>query len=569
MRFEQGYATRDGRYVETDRSGYDLLNDPLLNKGTGFTDPERELFDLHGLLPPTVATLDEQAARRLQAMRQLPDDFERYVFLRGLQDANEVLFYALLVHHLEELLPIVYTPTVGLGCQHFSQAFRKPRGIFLSVPHQERIRRILGHPRFDDVEAIVVTDGERILGLGDQGAGGMGISIGKLSLYTGCGGLHPATTLPIFLDVGTNNPERLSDPLYIGWRHERLRGQAYDEFIEAFVSAVVERWPHVLLQWEDFARDNATRLLERYRDRLCTFNDDIQGTAVVAAGTLLAAANVTGVPMREQRVAVLGAGGAGTGISALLLRAMVEDGLPEAEARRRFYLVDRDGLLVEGMPGLLSFQEPFVQPRDAVAGWTLERESIIGLGDVVRNASPTVLIGVSGQPGAFPEGVIRAMAASVQRPVIFPLSNPTSRAEATPVDVMAWTECRAVIGTGSPFLPLLKNGAYVRVDQTNNSYVFPGIGLAAIAVHARRISDGMLMAAAHALADTSPARLNPHANLLPPVSELRDVSLRVAQAVAMQARKDGLTAQMDAGDMYQRIRNKMWAPVYRPYQRKG
>ena len=568
MRFEQGYATRDGPYVETDRSGYDLLNDPLLNKGTGFTDPERELFDLHGLLPPMVATLDEQAARRLQAMRQLPTDFERYVFLRGLQDANEVLFYALLVHHLEELLPIVYTPTVGLGCQHFSQAFRKPRGIFLSVPHQERIRRILGHPRFDNVEAIVVTDGERILGLGDQGAGGMGISIGKLSLYTGCGGLHPATTLPIFLDVGTNNPERLSDPLYIGWRHERLRGQAYDDFIEAFVSAVVERWPHVLLQWEDFARDNATRLLERYRDRLCTFNDDIQGTAVVAAGTLLAAVNVTGVPMREQRVVVLGAGGAGTGISALLLRAMVEDGLPEAEARRRFYLVDRDGLLVEGMPGLLSFQEPFVQPRDAVSGWTLERESMIGLGDVVGNAHPTVLIGVSGQPGAFPEGVIRAMAASVERPVVFPLSNPTSRAEAMPVDVMAWTECRAVIGTGSPFPPLLKNGAYVRVDQTNNSYVFPGIGLAAIAVHARRISDGMLMAAARALADTSPARLNPHANLLPPVSDLRDVSLRVAQAVAMQARKDGLTAQMDAGDMYQRIRNKMWAPVYRPYRRK-
>jgi malate dehydrogenase (oxaloacetate-decarboxylating) len=569
MRFEQGYETRDGPYVETDRSGYDLLNDPLLNKGTGFTDPERELFDLHGLLPPMVATLDEQAARRLQAMRQLPNDFERYVFLRGLQDTNEVLFYALLVRHFEELLPIVYTPTVGLGCQHFSQAFRKPRGLFLSIPHQERIRRILGHPRFDDVEAIVVTDGERILGLGDQGAGGMGISIGKLSLYTGCGGLHPATTLPIFLDVGTNNPERLSDPLYIGWRHERLRGQAYDEFIEAFVSAVVERWPHVLLQWEDFARDNATRLLERYRDRLCTFNDDIQGTAVVAAGTLLAAVNVTGVPMREQRVAVLSAGGAGTGISALLLRAMVEDGLPEAEARRRFYLVDRDGLLVEGMPGLLSFQEPFVQPRDAVAGWTLERESMIGLGDVVRNASPTVLIGVSGQPGAFPEGVIRAMAASVQRPVIFPLSNPTSRAEATPVDVMAWTECRAVIGTGSPFLPLLKNGAYVRVDQTNNSYVFPGIGLAAIAVHARRISDGMLMAAARALADVSPARLNPNANLLPPVSELRDVSLRVAQAVAMQARKDGLTEPMDAGEMYQKIRDRMWTPVYRPYRRKA
>ncbi len=568
MILEQGYGALKSPYVETTRSGYDLLNSPLLNKGTAFTEEERDAFDLHGLLPPMVSTLDEQAARRLQAMRQLPNDFERYVFLRGLQDTNEVLFYALLVRHLEELLPIVYTPTVGLGCQHFSQAFRKPRGLFLSIPHQERIKHILGHPRFNNVEAIVVTDGERILGLGDQGAGGMGISIGKLSLYTGCGGLHPATTLPIFLDVGTNNPERLSDPLYIGWRHERLRGQVYDDFVEAFASAVVERWPHVLLQWEDFARDNATRLLERYRDRLCTFNDDIQGTAVVAAGTLLAAVNVTGVPMREQRVVVLGAGGAGTGISGLLLRAMVEDGLPEAEARRRFYLVDRDGLLVEGMPGLLSFQEPFAQPRDAVVGWTLERESMIGLGDVARNAQPTVLIGVSGQPGAFPEGVVRAMAASVQQPVIFPLSNPTSRAEATPADLMAWTEGRAVIGTGSPFPPLLKNGAYVRVDQTNNSYVFPGIGLAAIAVHARRISDGMLMAAARALADVSPARLNPQANLLPPVSELRDVSLRVAQAVAMQARKDGLTEPMDAGDMYRNIRDKMWTPVYRPFRRR-
>src|SRR3954452_22013946 len=569
MSLEQGYGALKSPSVETDRSGYDLLNSPLLNKGTAFTEEERDLSDLDGLLPPMIATLEEQAARRLQAFRQLSNDFERYLFLRGLQDTNEVLFYALLVRHLEEMLPIVYTPTVGLGCQYFSQSFRKPRGLFLSMPHKDRIERILNHAHFDDVEAIVVTDGERILGLGDQGAGGMGIPIGKLSLYTGCGGLHPATTLPVVLDVGSDNPERLSDPLYIGWRHERVRGQAYDDFIEAFVSAVVKRWPHVLLQWEDFARDNATRLLERYRDRLCTFNDDVQGTAVVAAGALLAAVNLTGVPMREQRIAVLGAGGAGCGISALLLRAMVEDGLPEAEARRRFFLVDRDGLLVEGMTGLMPFQEPFVQPREAVAGWALDQTGRIGLADVVRNAKPTVLIGVSGQPGAFPESVVRTMAASVQRPGIFPRSNPTSGAEAPRIDVIAWTEGRAVIGTGSPFPPLLKNGAYVRVDQTNNSYVFPGIGLAAIAVQARRISDGMLMAAARALADISPARLNPNANLLPPVSELRDVSLRVAQAVAMQARREGLTEPMDAGDMYRKIQDKMWTPAYRPYGRSG
>ncbi|HZD89861.1 MAG TPA: NAD-dependent malic enzyme, partial [Pseudolabrys sp.] len=419
-----------GNAVSTPLSGYQLLNDPLLNKGTAFTDAERELFDLHGLLPPSVSTLDEQIARRLQAFRTFSSDFERYVFLRGLQDTNEVLFYALLVRHLEEMLPIVYTPTVGAGCQFFSQAFRKPRGLFLSVPHKARIPSILDHPRFDNIEAIVVTDGERVLGLGDQGAGGMAISIGKLSLYSACGGLNPAATLPIFLDAGTDNPACLADPLYIGWRHGRVRGQEYDDFIDAFVQAVIRRWPHVLLQWEDFARDNATRLLGRYRDRLCTFNDDVQGTAVVAAGALLAAVNVTGVPMREQRIAVFGAGGAGCGISSLLMRAMMDDGLSEAEARRRFYLVDRDGLLVEGMPHLLPFQQPFVQPRAATDGWVLrnEDEGQVGLATVVHNAQPTVLIGVSGQPGAFKEHLVRGMARAVERPIIFPLSNPTSRA---------------------------------------------------------------------------------------------------------------------------------------------
>jgi malate dehydrogenase (oxaloacetate-decarboxylating) len=569
MMADQSGANLRSPYVETARSGYDLINSPLLNKGTAFTEQERGLFDLHGLLPPTISTLDEQVARRLEALRQLPSDFERYVFLRGLQDSNEVLFYALLVRNLEELLPIVYTPTVGLGCQHFSQAFRKPRGLFLSIPHQERIRKILSHPRFDSVEVIVVTDGERVLGLGDQGAGGMGISIGKLSLYSGCGGFHPVTTLPIFLDVGTDNPDRLLDPLYVGWRHERVRGAAYDEFIETFVAAVTERWPHVLLQWEDFARDNATRLLERYRERLCTFNDDIQGTAVVAAGTLLAAVNVTGRPMREQRVAILGAGGAGVGISSLLLRAMVEDGLSEDEARKRFYLVDRDGLLIEGMTGLLPFQQLFIQSKDRVRDWLLEQPGRISLVDVVNNVRPTVLIGVSGQSGAFSESMVRSMATSVPRPVIFPLSNPTSRAEATPADLMAWTDGRAVIGTGSPFPPVFKNGSFGRVDQTNNSYVFPGIGLAATAVRARRISDAMLMAAARALADISPARLDPEANLLPPVTEARDISVRVAVAVAMQAYKDGLTEPMNPDEISQRIQDKIWTPVYRPYRRRS
>jgi malate dehydrogenase (oxaloacetate-decarboxylating) len=554
-------------FVTTALSGYELLADPQLNKGTAFSETERETFDLHGLLPPNVATLDEQVSRRLQALRGFETDLERYAFLRELQDTNETLFYALLVGNLEELLPIVYTPTVGAGCQHFSRLFRKPRGLFLSIPHKDRIDRIFAQPRFDTVEAIVVTDGERILGLGDQGAGGMGIPIGKLSLYTGCGGLHPATTLPILLDVGTDNPDCLADPLYIGWRHERVRGQEYDDFVEAFVSAVVKRWPRVLLQWEDFAKNNATRLLERYRDRLCTFNDDVQGTAAVATGALLAAINVTGVPLTDQRVAVLGAGSAGCGIAGLIRAAMRDAGLPESEAASRFFMVDRDGLLVDGMTGLVSFQLPFVQKKQALENWKLSHPDKIGLLDVVRNARPTVLIGVSGQAGAFSEPIVRALAECNKRPVIFPLSNPTSREEATPADIEAWTEGRALIGVGSPFPPITREGSRFKVDQTNNSYIFPGVGLAALAVGATRVSDGMFMAAAKALASSSPARDNPKHNLLPPVSALREVAVTVALAVALQAHKEGLATGVSTEQIEQRIRAKVWIPRYVPYRR--
>ncbi|MGF6311175.1 malate dehydrogenase (oxaloacetate-decarboxylating) [Bradyrhizobium sp. i1.8.4] len=556
-----------GAFATTALSGYELLADPQLNKGTAFSEAEREAFDLHGLLPPNVATLDEQVSRRLQALRGYETDLERYAFLRELQDTNETLFYALLVENLEELLPIVYTPTVGAGCQQFSRLFRKPRGLFLSIPHQHRIDRILAQPRFDHVEAIVVTDGERILGLGDQGAGGMGIPIGKLALYTGCGGLHPATTLPIMLDVGTDNPDCLADPLYIGWRNERVRGRAYDDFIEAFVSAVVKRWPRVLLQWEDFAKNNATRMLERYRDRLLTFNDDIQGTAAVATGALLSAINVTGVPLIEQRVAVFGAGSAGCGIASLIRAAMADAGLSESEAAKRFFMVDRDGLLLEGMSGLAPFQLPFVQDKQAITGWQLSHPDKIALLDVVRNARPTVLIGVSGQAGAFSEPIVRAMAECNARPVIFPLSNPTSREEATPVDIEAWTEGRALIGVGSPFPPITRDGARFKVDQTNNSYIFPGVGVGALAVGASRVSDGMFMAAAKALASVSPARNNPKHNLLPPVSALRDVSQTVALAVALQAHREGLATDIPIDQVEARIHAKIWTPRYVPYRR--
>ncbi len=554
-------------YVETALSGYELLNDPILNKGTAFTEDERDAFDLHGLLPPHVAELDYQVQRRLDAFRGLGSDIQRYVFLRGLQDSNETLFYALLTRNIEEMMPIVYTPTVGLGCELFSHIFRKPRGVFLSIPHQDLIRRILGHPRYDAVEAIVVSDGERILGLGDQGACGMGIPIGKLSLYTACAGLHPSTTLPIILDVGTDNQKHLADPLYIGWQHERVRGAEYDDFIEIFVAAVRERWPHVLLHWEDFALSNANRLLARYRDRLCTFNDDIQGTAAIAVGTLLSAINVTGVPLTDQRIAVLGAGSAGTGISALLLRAMIDAGLGEREARSRFFLVDRQGLLVEGMVGLQSFQAPFAQARDRVAGWTLESPGWIGLADVVANAHPTVLIGTSGQPGAFSETIVRGMARYVRRPAIFPLSNPTERAEATPHDLDAWTEGRAVIGAGSPFPPLKRNGKSFRVNQTNNAYVYPGIGLGAIVADARRISDRMFLAAARTIAEFSPAKHDPDANLLPPLVEIRKLSFHVALAAAKTARDEGLADPLADEVLADAVRAKMWQPLYAKYRR--
>jgi malate dehydrogenase (oxaloacetate-decarboxylating) len=556
--------------IDVDVTGPDLLRDPLLNKGTAFTESERDELRLHGLLPPHVGSLEGQLMRRLEGFHAKSSDFERYMFVRGLQDLNETLFYALLGAHLEEIMPIVYTPTVGEGCERFSEIFTKPRGLFLSWPQRHRIEQILSDRRLDKTEVIVVSDGERILGLGDQGAGGMGIPIGKLSLYTACAGLHPETTLPILLDVGTDNEARLADPLYIGWRHHRVRGEEYDAFIEQFVSAVTRRWPHVLLQWEDFARQNAGRLLERYRDRLCTFNDDVQGTAAVAAGTLLAAIQATGGSMAEQRIVIFGAGTAGCGIARLLLHLMVDAGMTDAEARHHFYAVDQAGLLVEDMPEIQPFQRPFTQTRAAVASWVLEDPKRIDLYDIMKNAKPTTLIGVSGQAGAFTERVVRMMAQGVPRPVIFPLSNPTVRSEATPQDLMAWTEGRAIIGTGSPFPPVMRDGQLSKVDQTNNSYIFPGVGLGVLAVGARRVTDRMFEVAARTLAEASPAKKSGALwPLLPPVTELRMVAVLIARAVARCARDEGLCEPMDDAQIDGRIDVKMWVPSYRPYRRRA
>ena len=413
------------------------------------------------------------------------------------------------------MMPIVYTPTVGLACQQFSHIFRRPRGLFVAYPERDDLDEILGNAASPHIDVIVVTDGERILGLGDQGAGGMGIPIGKLSLYSACGGIHPATTLPILLDVGTNNRERLDDPLYVGWRHKRIAGAEYDAFIEAFVAAVERKFPDVLLQWEDFAQPHAGPILDRYRDRLCTFNDDIQGTAAVTTGTLMAAVAATGGRLKDQRVAILGAGSAGCGIAEQLVAALVEEGLGEPDARLRFFLVDRQGLLHDGLSGLAPFQQKFVQPKDRVSGWRSNSGEVISLLDVVRNAQPTMLIGVSGQPGTFTEAIVRSMAEHAERPIIFPLSNPTSRSEARPADLIAWTDGRALIATGSPFEDVVHGGRKYPIAQCNNSYIFPGLGLGVLAVKARRVSNAMVMAAARALAECSPSRNDPAGALLP------------------------------------------------------
>ncbi len=531
--------------IRTRLRGIDLLRDPRLNKGTAFTEAERDRFGLHGLLPPHVGTLEDQVTRRRGRLANIESDFRRYRFLRDLQDSNETLFYALLQDDLESLLPIVYTPAVGEGCQRFSEIWHLPRGLFLGYPNRDRIAQILADPRYDAVRCIVVSDGERILGLGDQGIGGMGIPIGKLALYTALGGIAPEQCLPVLLDVGTDNAERLDDPLYMGWRHERVRGDEYDGFIETFVSAVRERWPHVLLQWEDFAGRNAARLLARYRDRLCTFNDDIQGTAAAATGALLAASAASGTPLERQHIVIVGAGSAGLGIANMLVAQMERAGLTATEARDRIWAVDRHGLLRMEDPELTEEQRPFARRGE-------HRELI----DVIREARAGILIGVSGQAGAFTEVAVRAMAEHAPRPIIFALSNPTSRSEATAQQLAAWTDGRAIIATGSPF---------PGVAQVNNAYIFPGLALGTLAAEAERVSEGMIAAAAAALADLSPLRRNPSGGLLPPIRELRDVSRVVASAVAKAAIADGQSG-LGMALVEPAIGALVWEPVYEPYE---
>ena len=555
-------------YQEVSFTDYALLLHPLLNKGTGFDNQEREAFKLFGLLPPEVSTIEQQRARSYEAFKNKKTDLEKYLYLRDLQDSNETLYYNLLREYITEIMPIVYTPVVGEACQTFSHIYRRPRGIFITYPDKNRIDQILANPRFDKVKVIVVSDGERILGPGDQGAGGMGLPIGKLALYAACSGLHPSSLLPILLDTGTNNQDLIKDPLYIGWRHERIRGQEYDDFIDLFVQAVKKRFPHIMLQWEDFALQNATRLLERYRNELCTFNDDVQGTAAIATGTLLSAVAVTKTPLHEQRIVIVGAGSAGCGIAELIVHALMDDGLSEADARARIYMIDRNGLLMEGMPDLLDFQQKLLKSPQDVADWTDMRDNYISLEDVINNVHPNALLGVSGQAGIFTESIVRSMAAHVAKPIIMPLSNPVSHSEATPSDLMLWTDGRAIIGTGSPFGTIMKNGQPFRVDQTNNVYIFPGMGLGLIVAKAKTVSDKMFMVAAKALASCSPARLDVNANLLPHIDEVRQVARAVALAVAKEAVSSGLADFQSDDALEASLQELTWEPEYVPYRLK-
>ncbi len=548
--------------MDSARTGNDLLECPLQNRGTAFTEAQRRRLGLLGLLPPNVETLKEQVQRSYEAYRTKTTGMGRHIFLRNLQDTNETLFYRLLTDHLTEMMPIIYTPVVGAACQRFSEIYRRARGLFIAYPERDSIDEMLDNAIVQNVRVIVVTDGERILGLGDQGAGGMGIPIGKLSLYTACGGIDPSTTLPVILDVGTNNEERLADPLYIGWRHKRITGQDYFDFLDMFVQAVKRKWPDVLLQFEDFAQTHAAPLLERYRDRLCTFNDDIQGTAAVTVGTLLSAVKVAGERLCDLNVAFLGAGSAGCGIAEQMIAAMAREGVTEPEARSRFFMVDRPGLLHDSMADLLPFQQKLLQPHERVKGWASDVDGTISLLDVVQQAKPTILVGVSAQPGLFTEEIVRTMASYADRPMIFPMSNPTSRAEAVPEDLIRWTDGKALVATGSPFEPVNYNGRFYPIAQSNNSYIFPGMGLGILAVNAHRVSDEMFMAASVALSECSPALADPQAALLPPLEGIRNVSRKIALAVARQAQAEGLAGQTTAEELEQRIATSVWEPEY-------
>ncbi|MGE7723800.1 oxaloacetate-decarboxylating malate dehydrogenase [Bacillus cereus] len=549
--------------LETTLRGAEVLSTPLLNKGVAFTQNEREELGLKGLLPPAVLTLEEQARRAYEQFSSQPDDLLKNVYLTALHDRNEVLFYRILTDHLREMLPIVYTPTVGVAIQRYSHEYRKPRGVYLSINDPSGIEEAFTNigATAENIDLVVVTDGEGILGIGDWGVGGINIAIGKLAVYTAAVGIDPSRVLPVILDVGTNREELLNNPFYIGNRHPRITGEAYDEFIDTFVQAVNKQFPKALLHWEDFSSRNARKILDKYRHDVCTFNDDIQGTGAVSLAAVLSAVKASGVPLSEHRVVVFGAGTAGIGIADQVRDAMVRVGVSEEESYKRFWCIDRNGLVTDNMEDLLDFQIPYARKEAEVSGW--KQNDVIGLAEVVKHVKPTILIGTSTVAGAFKEEIIKEMASHVERPIILPMSNPTPLAEAKPADLIEWTEGRALVATGSPFEPVTYNGVTYVIGQSNNALIFPGLGLGTIVVRASVMTDGMFAAAAEAVAsmvDTS----QPGAPILPEVEELRNISEMVAIEVAKVAVAEGVArVNLSDNDIKMAVQEAMWKPEYR------
>ncbi|WP_339683228.1 NAD-dependent malic enzyme [uncultured Pseudoalteromonas sp.] len=558
----------DPNYLYIHHSGPGLLETPLLNKGSAFSQKERENFNIAGLLPPRYETIEEQVERCYQQYSSFTDNLNKHIYLRAIQDNNETLYYRLVRDHIEEMMPIIYTPTVGDACEKFSDIYRSARGLFISYENRFQIDDILRNATKGKVKVIVVTDGERILGLGDQGIGGMGIPIGKLSLYTACGGISPAYTLPVMLDVGTNNEKLLNDPMYMGARHKRITQDEYDEFLDLFIKAIKRRWPNVLLQFEDFAQPNAMPLLKRYRNEICSFNDDIQGTAAVTVGSLLAACRVKNERLADQKVVFVGAGSAGCGIAEQIVSQMVFEGISEAQARSQVFMVDRFGLLSEGMEGLRDFQQVLAQPQARLSEWTYSGE-FASLLDVMHCSKPDILIGVSGQPGLFTEQVIRAMYSGCAQPIIFPLSNPSKQVEAHPIDIINWTEGKALVATGSPFATVEYNGELFPIPQCNNSYIFPGIGLGVIAAKATRITDAMLSVSSEMLAESSPRANTGKGSLLPALTEIETLSKRIAFAVGKKAIEEGVALDISDDALWAAIDKNYWLPKYRNYKRSS
>lgn len=547
-------------------AGPALLETPLLNKGSAFSREERAAFNLTGLLPPRYESIEEQAARAYMQYSSFEEPINKHIYLRVVQDNNETLFHRLLQNHLEEMLPIIYTPTVGDACERFSDIYRSARGLFISYSDRDQLDDVLRSATKKKVKVIVVTDGERVLGLGDQGIGGMGISIGKLSLYTACGGISPAYTLPVCLDVGTNNEKLLNDPFYMGNRHRRISGDEYYEFVDKFIKAVKRRWPEAMVQFEDFAQPNAMPLLKRYRDQICCFNDDIQGTAAVTVGTLLAACRSKGVKLSDQKVVFVGAGSAGCGIAEQVISQMVSEGIDDVTARGQVFMVDRHGLLTEGMEDLRDFQQALVQTKAAISDWSFSGD-YASLRDVMNCAKPDILIGVSGVAGLFTEAVVKAMKKHCALPIIMPLSNPIKQIEARPEKVIEWTEGEVIIATGSPFKPVEYKGKTYPIAQCNNSYIFPGIGLGVLACKARRISDEMLRVASETLAAASPLANTGEGGILPPLTQLSELSKEIAFAVAKMAMAQGHALEMDDERLLRKINSNFWKPEYRLYKR--